>query len=304
MNVWLVPAFSRFCRPVSLPVELRAHETKRFRHSFSMMEQSNSPVRASTAACWAVIAASLLQIAIPSLPALGFGEPIGAQSDEVRTLITPAGWAFSIWGPLFAGAIAFAIYQALPAQRDSALLAHLRWPAAGAFLGNAVWALYTQSFGLSAISALIIIFTLACLVAAYRAIANWQPMFTRAQRWLAVLPLSALAAWLTAATIVNISASLRYHGVDAGEAAPLVTAIVILVGGIIAAAALDRGRGNPPYALVFLWALAAIYASGGQRADLVAGAAGVAAILVVIGTMTGLRSAGPGRWFGSAPVNT
>lgn len=117
-----------------------------------------------------------------------------------------------------------------------------------------------------------------------------------------MLPLSALAAWLTAATIVNISASLRYHGVDAGEAEPLVTAIVVLIGGIIAAAALARGRGNPPYALVFLWALAAIYAAGGQRGDLVAGAAVAAAVAVILGAALGLRSADRGRWLGSPPA--
>ena len=265
------------------------------------MLKNNTRAHGDPAAVWLVMAAAILQIAATSLPALGIGEPIGSQSDEVRSLVTPAGWAFSIWGPLFAGSIVFAVYQALPAQRYSELLARLRWPAAGAFLGNALWALYTQVFGLSAISAMIIIFTLVCLAQTYRVFASWEPAFSRRQRWLAVLPLSALAAWLTAATIVNISASLRYHGVNAGEAGPLIAAVVVLTGGIIASLALARGRGNPPYALVFLWALAAIYAAGGQRVELVAGTAVVAAILVVIGTAIGLKSAGLHRWFGSSP---
>lgn len=268
------------------------------------MKTNNSRVHADPTAVWAVIVAAILQIAATSLPALGVGEPIGSQSDEVRSLVTPAGWAFSIWGPLFAGSIAFAIYQALPAQRTSQLLAQIRLPAAGAFLGNAVWALYAQFFGLSAISSLIIIFTLVCLIGAYRVFTNWQPVFSRGQRWLAILPLSALAAWLTAATIVNIVASLRYHGVDAGESGPLVAAIVVIIGGVITSLALARGRGNPPYAVVFLWALAAIFSAGGQRAELVAGAAVIAASLVIIGTFVGLRSAGLARWFGSASPNT
>ena len=37
--------------------------------------------------------------------------------------------------------------------------------------------------------------------------------------------------------------------------------LVVLLAGVVAASALLRGRGNPPYALVFLWALAAIYAA-------------------------------------------
>lgn len=256
----------------------------------------------STVIRWIVILGAILQVAIPALPGLGIGERIGSQSDEVRTLITPAGWAFSIWGPLFTGSAAFAIYQLLPGKADDPLLARLRWPAAGAFLGNAVWALYTQSFGLSAISAAIITFTLLCLLTVYRVFAGWEPGFTRTQRWLVVLPLSALAAWLTAATIVNIAASLRFHGIDAGETAPLVSAAVVIIGGIIAALAVARGRGNPPYALVFLWALSAIYAAGGQAENAVAVAALVSALLVVVGVVVGLRSARPGTWLGSSSV--
>lgn len=245
----------------------------------------------------AVILMAVLQILTPVLPSLGIGEPIGSQSDAVRTLITPAGWAFSIWGLLYLGSMLFAIYQALPGQRNDALVAQLRWPAAGAFLGNALWAAYTQVAGLTVISVAIIACTLLCLLTAYRRISDWKPRFTTGQRWLAVLPLSALAAWLTAATIVNIAAALRFHGVELENGA-VVTALVVLVGGIIAAAALIRGGGNPPFALVFLWALAAIYASGGQQAGVVAASTAAAALLVVAGALLGLRRTGASRWFG------
>lgn len=203
----------------------------------------------------AVVVLALLQILTPMLPALGVGEPIGSQSDSVRTLITPAGWAFAIWGPLYTGTILFAIWQALPAQRDNALAAQLRWPAAGAFLGNALWAAYTQVFGVSAISALIIVFTLVCLLVLYRRFSAWPSRLSTGERWLAMLPLCALAAWLTAATIVNIASALR-------------------------------------------WALAAIYAAGGQEAGIVAAAVAIAALLVIGATIMGLRRGGTERWFG------
>lgn len=244
----------------------------------------------------AVILFAVLQILTPMLPQLGIGQPIGDQSDDSRTLITPAGWAFSIWGPLYAGSIVFAIYQALPAQRLNPLLAHIRWPAAGAFLGNAAWAAYTQTFDLNAISVVIILFTLICLLSIYRGFALWEPPFSTGERWYAVLPLSALASWLTAAAIVNIAASLRYHGLNAGDAEPLVAAAVVLVGGAIAGAALVRGQGNPVYALVFLWALSAIYAAGGQAADAVAAASVVAAVLVIGAAVIGLRGSGMSHW--------
>ena len=90
-----------------------------------------------------------------------------------------------------------------------------------------------------------------------------------------------------------MSASLRFHGVEVGDAAPMAAAGVVIVGGVIAALALLRGRGNLPYALVFLWGLAAIFAEGGQTATLVAMATVVACLLVVAGAILGWRRAEP-----------
>lgn len=245
--------------------------------------------RSLTAAQIAVLLCAVLQVLTPILPSLGIGEPIGSQSDASRTLITPAGWAFSIWGLLYLGSAVFAVYQALPAQRDNPLLASIRWPAAGAFLGNALWAAYTQLYSLTAVSVAIIAATLLCLLTIYRRFAGAR--LSRGERWLAYLPLSALAAWLTVATIVNIAATLRFYGVEAGAAGPAVGAAILLVAGLIGAAAIVRGRGSVPYAAVFLWALVAIYAAGGQAAGLIAAGTLVAALLVVAGLALGLRRA-------------
>jgi len=251
---------------------------------------------------WLVVIAALLQIATPLLPSLGVGNPIGSQSDSVRTLITPAGWAFSIWGALYTGSLAFAVYQWLPAQRHSRLLTGLRLPAANAFLGNAAWAAYVQLFGLSLISAAIITFTLVNLLAIYRRLNQWASGFSSGERWLIVLPLSALTSWLTVATIVNLAASLRFHGVEASPGgAPLIAAAVVVVGGLIAGTVLLRTGGNPPYALVFLWALSAIYTAGGQRTGFVALAAAIAAIVVVAASIMGMRRGGIEHWLAGHP---
>lgn len=249
----------------------------------------------------AILTFAILQVAIPSLPALGIGEPIGDRSDDVRTLITPAGWAFSIWGPLFAGCLAYAVYQILPAQRRNDLLMRIGWPSAGAFLGNALWALYTQSFGLSIFSAAIIIWTLICLLMLYRTFIETGRPLTKGERFFVVLPLSALASWLTAATIVNIAAALKYHGVELSPLAPTVAAGIVVIGGVIAAAAVWVGRGNPWFAIVFLWALAGIYSAAAQadgpvRIAVLAAAAVVSGSFKIRLTRTGdLR-----HWLGHA----
>lgn len=252
---------------------------------------SNAPFRPGAGrdlSLLAVVLTAILQILTPLLPMVGIGEPIGDQSNAARTLITPAGWAFSIWGALYTGAIAFAIFQALPSQRTNSFLRAIRWPAAGAFMGNALWAAYTQIYGLNFFSVFIILGTLACLIIIYRNLnrANYTP----GEQWCVYLPLSALAAWLTVAATVNIAASLRYHGIEGGSYAPIIGATVVVTAGMIAAAALIRGQGNPPYAAVFLWALTAIYAAGAQEHVLIAVSTIIAGLMVVGGSLVGHRS--------------
>ena len=117
---------------------------------------------------WAVIIAVVMQIGAGFLPRFGIGEFIGTRSDAVRTLITPAGWAFAIWGPLFLLSVAFAIWQALPSQRTNALLDRIAWPAAVALAAQGVWSIYTQIANLTVVSVMIILVSLVGLLVVLR----------------------------------------------------------------------------------------------------------------------------------------
>jgi hypothetical protein len=235
----------------------------------------------------AILAAVFWQIGATFLPALGLGDPIGDRSDSVRTLITPSGWAFSIWGFLFLGSAVFAIWQALPGQKRNALIDSIGWPAAVAIAAQGAWATYTQFANLTAISAGIILVSLIGLLMVLRALVQ-QPSLSSGERWIIALTFSALAAWLTAASIVNISATLVYYGIGGGFAYPEAAAAMIGIGGAIAALATFRSRGNPWYALVFCWALFAIHQRGGQEFDSIAVACIAAGVAVVIAMVGGL----------------
>ena len=247
----------------------------------------------------AIVLAVVVQIGATFLPQLGFGEPIGSRSDSVRTLITPAGWAFAIWGPLFFGSAVYAIWQALPAQRDNVLLDRIAWASVLALSMQGVWATYTQFANLTFLSALIILSSLGALLFILRTLVRFERPMSLAERVVVAVTFSALAAWLTAASIVNITASLVYHGIGGEGAYPLVTALLVVVGGAIAALATARSRGNPWYALVFCWALLAIYFRGGQESGAIALAALISGLLVAGAAIVGLRTrANRHHWFG------
>ena len=237
--------------------------------------------RRSTIQRIAIILAVVIQIGATFLPQLGYGEPIGERSDGVRTLITPAGWAFAIWGPLFFGSALYALWQALPEQQDNMLLARIGWVSVPALALQGVWALYTQFANLTFVSALIILGSLACLLAILRVLVTFEREFSLVERTIVAITFSALAAWLTAASIVNISATLVFHEILAQRSYPLLTSAIVMVGGVIASMAVWRSRGNPWYALVFVWALLAIYMRSGQQSAAIAIACALSGLLVL-----------------------
>ncbi|WP_181443614.1 hypothetical protein [Porphyrobacter sp. YT40] len=246
----------------------------------------------------AVILAVIVQIGAGFLPQLGIGEPIGTRSDAVRTLITPVGWAFAIWGPLFALSALFALWQALPAQRKNALLHRIAWPAAIALAAQGLWSTYTQIANLTFVSVIIILVSLAGLLFIMRVLTT-APALSRGERLFVAPAFSALAAWLTAASIVNIAASLKYHGLGGGEQMPGVALIMVLVGSAIATLASARLRGAPLYGLVFAYALYAINAGPGEQFPTLGWACsvGIAAVLIVTVWQLG-RPENRHHWFG------
>jgi hypothetical protein len=53
------------------------------------------------------------------------GQNTGEISDRFQVYFVPAGYVFAIWGVIYLGWIAFAVYQALPAQKESPRLRRL-----------------------------------------------------------------------------------------------------------------------------------------------------------------------------------
>lgn len=124
---------------------------------------------------------------------------------------------------------------------------------------------------------------------------------TIGERFLAAAPISALAGWITAATIVNVASALDGAGIQPGDQAVPLAAAAVAVGGLAAVAALALNGGIPWYAVAFCWALVGIAIGHEARgpAPLLAGVCviGVSAVL----TVTILKLRKPGNftaWFG------
>ena len=85
----------------------------------------------------AVIATLIVNGLASALPLNGL--TTGEISDRFQVYFVPAGYVFSIWGVIYLGLILFAIYQALPAQRDNPRLARVGYLFVLSCVANTAW---------------------------------------------------------------------------------------------------------------------------------------------------------------------
>ncbi|MCF6508607.1 hypothetical protein E9549_14505 [Blastococcus sp. MG754426] len=232
----------------------------------------------------AVLAAAVAQVVGSPLGSALAGRGVGAVSDETGSLITPAGYAFSIWGVIFAGSLAWAVYQALPAQRGRTLHRRTGWPLAAAFAGNAAWEIAFPLVGVSV--PLVPLVLLLCIVAA-TAVA-WARLQDLPVEGLGrVLPAAVtglLLGWVTVAAAVNagqagVALGAPASGTTAQVWAVVVLAVVALIASALVLAARDAAG---PFALAVVWGLVAVAVAGPPAPVVVAALAAASAVAVTL----------------------
>ena len=253
------------------------------------------------------VVGALFQILAGPLGMLIFGASVGTVSDANSTVVVPAGYAFSIWGVIFALCVAYAVYQALPSKRENALLRRVGWLSAGAFLLNGVWSLVFPA-ELFVTSQVMILGVFLCAGTAFllasRADGERRP--SRIQRWLVALPLGLLFGWITAATLVGFATTLAAVGILAGGLGEALLGVGLLLGGgLIAAGVIRVARGGPwpgilAYSAAVIWALVAVVVNQYDASLLTTADAVVAAIPVVLSLLGAFRNKTPGRNSGGA----
>ncbi|MCZ2858640.1 hypothetical protein [Blastococcus sp. VKM Ac-2987] len=239
----------------------------------------------------AVLAAAVAQVAGSPLGSALAGRSVGAVSDETGSLITPAGYAFTIWGVIFGGALAWAVYQALPAQRDRELHRRTGWPLAAAFAGNAAWEIAFPLIGVSV--PLVPLVLLFCIVAA-TAVA-WARLQDLPVEGLGrVLPAAVtglLLGWVTVAAVVNAGqAGVALGAPASGTAAQLWAVVALIAVALVACALVLAARAAAgPFALAVVWGVLAVAVDGGPAPVVVAAVATASAVVVALVVRTAVR---------------
>jgi len=173
-------------------------------------------------------------------------------SDRYPTLLTPAGYAFSIWGLIYTGLLAFSIYQALPAQIER--FSKIRTLYIINCAANCAW-LYLWHYEQIAFSLLVIFVMLGTLVLINT---NLPDSTSPLETWLARVPFSIYFGWLTVATILNFTIALVFLGFGADGTMSIFFASALIVVAVILGAIIHFKLAIPAYPLTIAWALTAI----------------------------------------------
>ena len=154
-----------------------------------------------------ILATITINILANALPINGLNT--GQVSDSFSVYFVPAGYVFSIWGIIYIGLIAYAIYQALPAQKDNPRMQATGWWVVLGGLANSTWIFlwHYQQF-VATLGAMFIL--LATLIAVYVRLGFRRFKVSRAETWTARVPFSVYLGWITVATVANISDVLYY----------------------------------------------------------------------------------------------
>ena len=212
------------------------------------------------------------------------GKMSGDISDLYPTLITPAGYTFSIWGLIYTLLLIFTVYQALPRNREQSFLRQISFLFALSGALNIFW-LFLWHYEILSFSVLLMFALLATLIAIYQRLDIGRADVTLKEKVLVHLPFSVYLGWITVASITNVAVALTAVGWDGAGIDPMTWAILVTVVALIVTLAVIATRKAAAYSLVLVWALVGIMSKQSENQTVVLTAeVSIAIILIAMAT--------------------
>ena len=215
------------------------------------------------------------------------GLQTGQISDRFQVFFVPAGYVFSIWGLIYLALIAYAIYQALPGQRDNPRLASTGYLFVLSCLANIIW-LFLWHYEKFVFTLLAMFTLLALLIVIYLRLGIGKQAVSAGERWLVHLTFSIYLGWITVATIANVTSVLDYVKWSGWGIVPPVWAVIMLIVGALVGFLMALRHGDVAYNLVLLWAFTGIAVKHSASPGLAVSAAWAVSVFTVLLLMVGV----------------
>ncbi len=204
-----------------------------------------------------IIATIVVNALANALPLNGLNT--GEISNRFKVYFVPAGYVFSIWGLIYLGLVAFAVFQALPSQRENPRLRAAGWWVSLSGLANMAW-IFLWHYEQFLLTVAVMLSLLAALIVTYLRLGTGRIAAPAGERWAARLPFSIYLGWVTVATVANITSVLDYLKWDGFGVAPEIWMGIMLAAVLVITVLMNLTRRDAAFAAVILWALAGISA--------------------------------------------
>jgi hypothetical protein len=212
---------------------------------------------------------------------------IGKISGGLRTLFTPAGYAFSIWGLIYLLLLGFAIYQGrslFVKVRDDDFVLKIGWWFVISCIANSFWVVswvygYT---GLSCLFIFLLLFSLLKIVWNNRMELWDAPISVIAFLW---WPFVIYSGWVTVASIANVSAYLVKIDWEGFGVSPVFWTFIMIVIATGINLVITWKRNMREFALVGAWALIAIGVANQEIQNTIAYTAFIAAAILIVSSV-------------------
>lgn len=214
------------------------------------------------------------------------GRLTAAVSDSNPTLVTPAGYVFSIWGIIYILLGAFVVYQALPSRSDRDFTKKIGWLFVLSSIINIVWIFFWQ-FEYLVVSVVLIFLLLATLIAIYVRLGIGKSKVRLDDRLAVHLPFSVYLGWITVASIANVATALVSLNWDGAGISAETWAILVVVVALVITVLMLMTRKDIAYSLVIIWALVgiAVKQSGNQTIVMFTEISAVIVAIMLIATI-------------------
>lgn len=164
----------------------------------------------------------------------------GGALDADASYLAPGRSAFSIWSVIYVGLIAYAIWQALPGQRENPRQRALGWWVAISCVLNGLWLVTAQYLTLGLTVAAIVLLLLALAWTFHRAVTTRLPSDGVVDALLLDGVTGLHLGWVALATVANATAWLTSIGDDSWRSAATAWGIAVLV--VVAAVGVATAR--------------------------------------------------------------
>lgn len=226
------------------------------------------------------------------ISAIAIGSALEGASSDAQTYFIPADITFIVWGFIYTGSTVYAIYQALPSQRERAI--HRR---IGTFIiaNSLLCTLWNSTVAIGAqtpsqpfylvLTVLYIIGMCYALTRVWIMLRDQHDTLNTADRWLAQVPASIYFAWLNVAVIANTTSLLVAYDLTGEPNGAIWSTAMIIVAVLLTSLMIVYSRpslGTISYTAVIVWALVGISLGNAEKSALVGTTALIAALIVLV----------------------